>query len=381
MSAAVHQIAPHIPRSPQLEDGFTRIANELLDALAGADLTEREARVMYRIIRLTYGFGKKIDDITASQIGFICRMATTHVSATLKTLSEKKCIIKRTGSYGSVIGIQKDHSLWPMRPIPAEYSDPKFGKKKHGRPSKDFTPEEPEAIPDHAYEEKTPTDSVVVFPDFTENPYQFGQKPLPIPSKTPTDSVDTKESIPKKEEPKKKPLSVPRWEPDAFERFWETYPNKEGRKPACKHWDALKPDADLVEAIIASIAKHKKSRKWRDGFAPQGDTFLSKALWEDVIPDAYSEDELTVLRNYNDMIGGRISKFIEDDTYSEERAQLARRCLQDLEEIVGHPERGEYSARYFAFILQNCPPHLLVHMTPERVMRSVAKIVNKDFSK
>jgi phage replication O-like protein O len=95
-----------------MEDGFTRIANELFDAILGANLTVRELSVVMAIIRKTYGYNKKQDDISASQIGLICGLARTHVTTTLKKLEGKNIIHKRIGTYGCVVGIQKDHALW-----------------------------------------------------------------------------------------------------------------------------------------------------------------------------------------------------------------------------------------------------------------------------
>jgi phage replication O-like protein O len=100
------------PRAPQVEDGYTRIANELFDAILRAGLTARELSVVMAIIRKTYGYNKKQDDISASQIGGLCNMARNHVTTTLKQLEAKQIIHKREGSYGSVVGIQKDYSLW-----------------------------------------------------------------------------------------------------------------------------------------------------------------------------------------------------------------------------------------------------------------------------
>ncbi len=99
-------------RTPQLEDGFVRIANELLEAILGFDLSHREQSVVLTIIRKTYGYGKKEDDISAAQIGDMCGIARTHVTNALNQLAQRNVITKRTGRFGSIIGIQKDHRKW-----------------------------------------------------------------------------------------------------------------------------------------------------------------------------------------------------------------------------------------------------------------------------
>ncbi len=100
------------PKAPQVEDGYTRIANELFDAILGARLSSHELNVMMAVIRKTYGYNKKQDDISASQLGALCGIERTHVTAALKKLEAKQMIHKRIGTFGSVIGIQKDYSQW-----------------------------------------------------------------------------------------------------------------------------------------------------------------------------------------------------------------------------------------------------------------------------
>lgn len=43
-----------------IDDGYTRIANELLEAVMAADLTARQLKVVLAVIRKTYGFGKSL---------------------------------------------------------------------------------------------------------------------------------------------------------------------------------------------------------------------------------------------------------------------------------------------------------------------------------
>ena len=54
--------------SPQTEHGFTRLADELLDALIRYPFTKRQYKVVLAVIRKTYGFQKQVDDLTAPQL-------------------------------------------------------------------------------------------------------------------------------------------------------------------------------------------------------------------------------------------------------------------------------------------------------------------------
>lgn len=77
--------------------------------------------------------------------------------------------------------------------------------------------------------------------------------------------------------------------PDGFERFWELYPRKEGKKAARKAWDRLKVGPDLMDQIMQSLHKQKTSDQWtRDGgqFIPHPATWLNGERWKDetVVP-------------------------------------------------------------------------------------------------
>ena len=66
--ATVIQFPAHsAPAKPQevmvadCDDGYTRLANDLLDALIEADLTKHQYKVALAVIRKTYGFNKSMD--------------------------------------------------------------------------------------------------------------------------------------------------------------------------------------------------------------------------------------------------------------------------------------------------------------------------------
>jgi phage replication O-like protein O len=101
-----------------VEDGYTRIANELLEAILKQHFTQSEMSVLLAVIRKTYGYNKKEDDISASQIGKLIGTARENVTRTLNGLAAKNVINKRLGVSGSVIGIQKDYSQWGVKPAP-----------------------------------------------------------------------------------------------------------------------------------------------------------------------------------------------------------------------------------------------------------------------
>ena len=95
--------------NPQLEDGFTMVANEIIEALARINLCAYESRVLWFIIRKTYGWHKKIDWIALSQIVDSTGILKPNVSRTLKSLKARNIIIRDKNRH---VGLQKDYEKW-----------------------------------------------------------------------------------------------------------------------------------------------------------------------------------------------------------------------------------------------------------------------------
>jgi phage replication O-like protein O len=94
-----------------LEKGFTRLANTLLDAAISHDMTKRQYKVFLAVIRKTYGFQKKRDRISGSQLSEITNMPRARCSEVLNELIEMKLIIRTGGTQGE-LEINKKTSEW-----------------------------------------------------------------------------------------------------------------------------------------------------------------------------------------------------------------------------------------------------------------------------
>ena len=95
-------------RVADIDDGYTRFANELLEAIACADLTSRQLKVMLAYIRKTYGFNKKTDRIADEQIAQITGLSRQNVNKAKKELLSMNCLFMD----GSQIGVNKEVSAW-----------------------------------------------------------------------------------------------------------------------------------------------------------------------------------------------------------------------------------------------------------------------------
>jgi len=96
--------------NPQLEDGHTRIANELLERLMKLHLAPNQWQVLLCILRKTYGFRKKVDYIANFQVQTATELGKSVVSRALRELQERNIIIRN----GKSVGIQKDWEKWKV---------------------------------------------------------------------------------------------------------------------------------------------------------------------------------------------------------------------------------------------------------------------------
>jgi len=79
--------------NPQKEDGFTAIANEIMDALAHIRIPGEERQILDVILRKTYGFQKCEDYISLSQFMSMTGIKKPNVIRAIRGLTSKKMII------------------------------------------------------------------------------------------------------------------------------------------------------------------------------------------------------------------------------------------------------------------------------------------------
>lgn len=87
-------------RVAQLEDGFTRVANELLDAVMASGLSETELCVVLAVWRKTYGYNKKMDWVSNDQLEQMIAKHHTHCSTAKNQLVAKKVLVQEGRSVG-----------------------------------------------------------------------------------------------------------------------------------------------------------------------------------------------------------------------------------------------------------------------------------------
>lgn len=94
--------------SPQTENGFTKLANELLEHLSTVQMSGSEWQYVMCIIRKTYGYQKKEDWITNSQVVIATGLKKERVSEAKSRLLARKIVTENRNK----ISLQKDWEQW-----------------------------------------------------------------------------------------------------------------------------------------------------------------------------------------------------------------------------------------------------------------------------
>ena len=100
--------------SPQLENGYLKIANELWDALIKIRIPGEQRQCLDLIIRKTYGYNKKADKISVSQFSQATGINRRSVQRALKLLLSRKIIhgVKSADREVVTYGINKNYLQW-----------------------------------------------------------------------------------------------------------------------------------------------------------------------------------------------------------------------------------------------------------------------------
>lgn len=106
--------------SPQLENGYTPIANELLEALFQSELSRCEYQIVLAIIRKTYGYHKKMAELSNSQLALMTGIDRRNVGRTIRALSDKNILLRGTDTNTHTIGLNKQYKEWFLPKLPVQ---------------------------------------------------------------------------------------------------------------------------------------------------------------------------------------------------------------------------------------------------------------------
>lgn len=103
--------------SPQIENGYTTIANEILDHLYKQPLNGTELKVVMCILRYTFGFRRKSHKLSASFIAKWGNCDVSSVKRALKHLRAMKiviCINDEKRGVTAELKLNKDYEQWKL---------------------------------------------------------------------------------------------------------------------------------------------------------------------------------------------------------------------------------------------------------------------------
>lgn len=103
--------------SPQIENGYTTIANEILDHLYKQPLNGTELKVVMCILRYTFGFRRKSHKLSVS---FIAKWGSCDVSSVKRALKHLRamkiviCINDEKRGVTAELKLNKDYEQWKL---------------------------------------------------------------------------------------------------------------------------------------------------------------------------------------------------------------------------------------------------------------------------
>jgi len=237
--------------SPQLKNGYTRIANELLEAMARLKLTPTEWNILMVILRNTYGYQRKEARIKLAEFMLSTGVAKTHISNGLRKLVTKR-VVTRTGNNKDIhYSFQKDYTRWkrlPKQVIVTQIRNHSITQTRNHCPeSKD----------------KRKKINNITTQKTSNSPNEQTQKAKI--ERTPEGNVVY---------------------PTLFEKFWDYYPRKKEKIPTLEAWLHLEKEKKNMNDVVRA-SKNYRDEQVRLGtaenFIKLPPTFLHKDRWEDYL--------------------------------------------------------------------------------------------------
>lgn len=123
--------------NPQTKNGYTRIANEILENISKTNLNGTQLRIVMVIWRYTYGFRRKAHEISLAFMAEAIDTTKSHVDRELTALIDRKIInVVGVGTRrGRILSFNKNYEAWEDKP-PEKVEQPDPPKKQPKKPTK-----------------------------------------------------------------------------------------------------------------------------------------------------------------------------------------------------------------------------------------------------
>ena len=131
---------------PQLEQGYTKIANSILEALAKIKLNGSQQRIIYVIFRYTYGFCRKEHELSETFIAKATGIHKKQVQRELNALIDMKFVlIVKEASFNTsrILEFNKNYDSWQVaKKIPPNEIDTHTGSEIAPSPGNELATQE-----------------------------------------------------------------------------------------------------------------------------------------------------------------------------------------------------------------------------------------------
>jgi phage replication O-like protein O len=323
---------------PQLEDGFVRIANELYDAILLKLSSYRHIKIVITVIRKTYGYGKKEDDITISQLADITGIHRNHVGKTVRELEAAHILNPiKAGAHGLILGLNKHHSQWVEDGIKPRGQATKLVDDVEG--NQISCAEQPKQL-------KEATKTV----DFSNQNVAHNRQPQKT---TPKDNPNTSTPL--------RAAEVKSWG-DAFAEFWIVFAYKHGKHEAKESWGKLgaaaaREGADLPTLLATVLSAAKQEAARRPHMLAKGSTpkyaqgWLTDRRFEDESLQEwgrYSAEQQAVIDDYNAVMAETGWPAAVTSPCIPERAA-------SISAFLGLGKKPGFWKAYFGYVAENVP--------------------------
>ncbi len=102
---------------PDLKHGYSRVANLLLEAFSKINLSAYESRVVFMIIRNTYGWQRYDMQTNYKDLANLSGIERRNLKRTILKLYKRNILKFRPAGKGFFVGIQGDVALWDIEKI------------------------------------------------------------------------------------------------------------------------------------------------------------------------------------------------------------------------------------------------------------------------
>lgn len=120
--------------NPQREDGYTGIANEILEQLAKARLNGTQMRIVLAVIRFTYGFKRKEHPLSVTFLATAIDSNKRNVQRELESLIMQRVLLASQVGRTRLLSLNKNYEEW-------ELGEMEEKKKAAPKKKKEYSPD------------------------------------------------------------------------------------------------------------------------------------------------------------------------------------------------------------------------------------------------